>query len=395
MDIMSKRKPSIVMAKNAGVRDPIRAGGINKPRKPAKPASRTQKQLAVENQELRARVAEAEEILRAIRTGEVDAILVSGVDGDQIYTLKQAESALQKAKARAQLYLDIAAVMFLVLDTDQKVILINKKGCEILGYAEKEIVGLNWSEHFLPHAEKDRVAATLVEVMKAEGGQLEYFEGLVLTKSGQERLIAWRSAVLTDEADQTIGIVSSGADITERIQLQNAFDAVLREQSIRDHLTGLFNRRYMEETLERELHRATRRGLPVGIIMFDIDNFKQFNDTYGHAAGDAILHLVGSFLLEHVRGEDIACRYGGDEFIIILPDASLNVTRERSDFIYNYFRQFNLQFEEQSLEPIMLSMGIGVSPDDDSTVQAILKAVDDAMYKVKREGRDHPRVAKP
>ena len=195
---------------------PRNAAKSTKPGKSAKPASRTQKQLVVENEELRARVAEAEEILRAIRTGEVDAILVSGADGDQIFTLKQAEDALQQARDRAQLYLDIAAVMFLVLDTDQKVILINKKGCEILGYAEQEIVGLNWSEHFLPQAEKDRVAAAFGEIMRAQGGQLEYFEGRVLTKNGQERLIIWHSAVLTDEDGQTIGIVSSGADITER-----------------------------------------------------------------------------------------------------------------------------------------------------------------------------------
>src|ERR1044072_1734947 len=105
----------------------------------AKPASRTQKQLAVENEQLRSRVAEAEEILRAIRTGEVDAILFSGADGDQIFTLKQAEDALQRAKERAQLYLDIAPVMFIVLDADRKVVLINKRGCEILGDAEQEI----------------------------------------------------------------------------------------------------------------------------------------------------------------------------------------------------------------------------------------------------------------
>jgi len=190
------------------------------PRKPAKPVSRAQKKLAVENAELRARVADAEEILRAIRTGEVDAILVSGAGGDQIFTLKQAEDALQRAKDRAQLYLDLAPVMFIVLDTDQKVILINKKGCEILGYTEQEMVGLNWSEHFLPHAEKDRIDAEFDRIMLSEVGQLEYFEDRVLTKSGQERLIGWHSAVLTDEDGQTVGLVSSGADITRRRQVE-------------------------------------------------------------------------------------------------------------------------------------------------------------------------------
>jgi PAS domain S-box-containing protein len=118
--------------------------------------------------------------------------------------------------------------------------------------------------------------------------------------------------------------------ITERKHAQHALlrsEALLREQSVRDHLTGLFNRRYLEETLERELLRASRRKLPLGVIMLDVDDFKRFNDVYGHAAGDAILHRLGEMLLGQVRGEDIPARYGGDEFIIVLPDASREVTR--------------------------------------------------------------------
>src|SRR5687767_6539572 len=120
-------------------------------------------------------------------------------------------------------------------------------------------------------------------------------------------------------------------DITERKQAQDALlksQALLREQSVRDHLTGLFNRRYMEETLERELLRAARKQLSLGIIMLDLDNLKQFNDTWGHAVGDEVLCELGSLLLRLVRAEDIPCRYGGDEFILILPDASQDVTRE-------------------------------------------------------------------
>ena len=185
-------------------------------------------------------------------------------------------------------------------------------------------------------------------------------------------------------------------DITERKQAQDALlksQALLREQSVRDHLTGLFNRRYMEETLERELLRAARKQLSLGIIMLDLDNLKQFNDTWGHAAGDEILGAVGSLLLRQVRGEDIACRYGGDEFILILPDASQKVTRERAELICEQAKQFHLQFDGQCLAAVTLSLGIAVFPEHGVTSTGILRAVDAALYRAKREGRDRVVVA--
>ena len=185
-------------------------------------------------------------------------------------------------------------------------------------------------------------------------------------------------------------------DVTERKHAQDALlksQALLREQSVRDHLTGLFNRRYMEETLERELLRATRKQLSLGMIMLDVDNLKRFNDTWGHAAGDEILRELGSLLLRHVRGEDIACRYGGDEFILILPDATRGVTRERAELICEHAGRFHLQFEEQSLAAVTLSLGVAVFPEHGSTSTGILRAVDAALYRAKHEGRGRVAVA--
>ena len=185
-------------------------------------------------------------------------------------------------------------------------------------------------------------------------------------------------------------------DITERKQAQDALlesQALLLEQSVRDHLTGLFNRRYMEETLERELLRAARRQLSLGIIMLDLDNLKQFNDTWGHAAGDDILRELGSLLLRHVRGEDIACRYGGDEFVLILPDASEQVTRERAELICEHAQQFHLQYEGQSLAAVTLSLGVAVFPEHGVTSIGILRSADTALYHAKHEGRNQVVMA--
>jgi diguanylate cyclase (GGDEF)-like protein len=185
-------------------------------------------------------------------------------------------------------------------------------------------------------------------------------------------------------------------DISERKQAQDALlksHALLREQSVRDHLTSLFNRRYMEETLERELLRAARKGLSLGVIMLDVDDLKRFNDTWGHAAGDEILRELGSLLLRQVRGEDIACRYGGDEFILVLPDASRDVTRERAKLICEYAQQFHLQFEGQRLAPVTLSLGVAVFPGHGTTSTGILRAVDAALYQAKHEGRSRVVMA--
>jgi diguanylate cyclase (GGDEF)-like protein/PAS domain S-box-containing protein len=185
-------------------------------------------------------------------------------------------------------------------------------------------------------------------------------------------------------------------DITERKQAQDALlksQELLREQSVRDHLTGLFNRRYMEETLERELLRTARKNLSLGIIMLDVDEFKHFNDTYGHAAGDVILRELGSLLLRQVRGEDIPCRYGGDEFILILPDATREVTRERAERICELAKQFHLRFEGQSLAGVTLSLGVAVFPEHGATSMGILKAVDAALYRAKHNGRGRVVVA--
>ncbi len=186
-------------------------------------------------------------------------------------------------------------------------------------------------------------------------------------------------------------------DITARKQAEEALiksEALLREQSVRDHLTGLFNRRYMEETLERELMRAIRKHLSLGILMIDIDNFKQFNDTFGHAAGDAILRTLGRMLLENVRGEDIPSRFGGDEFIVVLPDASQVVVQRRTEQLRENAHSIRIQYEGQTLEGVTLSLGAAFFPEDGTTSVILLKAVDDALYRAKRAGRDRVYTAK-
>lgn len=183
------------------------------------------------------------------------------------------------------------------------------------------------------------------------------------------------------------------AQIDRQIRQLAIREAQLRELSIRDHLTNLFNRRYMEETLEREVQRAIRNEASLGVIMLDIDNFKQLNDTLGHAAGDALFQALGRLLNTQVRRGDIACRYGGDEFVLILPDASQDVTRERAERLWNEVKHLHVEYKGQVLEPSTISLGVAIFPAHGSTGEAVLKAADDALYRAKQAGRGRLVVA--
>ena len=167
----------------------------------------------------------------------------------------------------------------------------------------------------------------------------------------------------------------------------------LHSQSVRDLLTGLFNRRYLEESLQREVSRAKRSKRPLGIVMLDLDNFKPFNDTLGHEAGDNVLREVGHFLQRHVRGDDIACRYGGEEFTLILPETSLEVIRARAEQLRERIKQLQVGYHGQLLGPLTVSLGVAILPDHGTSGEAVLHAADAALYRAKAEGRDRVVVA--
>jgi diguanylate cyclase (GGDEF)-like protein len=167
----------------------------------------------------------------------------------------------------------------------------------------------------------------------------------------------------------------------------------LRSQSIRDPLTGLFNRRFMEESLELEIRRATRNQRPLGMIMIDLDHFKYFNDTFGHEAGDLLLKELGALLKGNIRGEDIACRYGGEEFTLILPEGTGAVTRQRAEFFRDAIQRLDVHYRGRPLGKITASMGVAVFPDHGRTASALIEAADKALYRSKNEGRDRVTLA--
>jgi diguanylate cyclase (GGDEF)-like protein len=162
----------------------------------------------------------------------------------------------------------------------------------------------------------------------------------------------------------------------------------LEHQSIRDGLTGLFNRHFMEIALERELRRAARHHKPVAILMLDIDHFKEFNDTYGHEAGDTVLRELGEALMQSVRNEDILCRYGGEEFVAIMPELSLDAAMERAESLRRMVSEMRVRIRGESLREITLSIGVAVYPQHAETLEEVLRAADRALYEAKHLGRN-------
>jgi diguanylate cyclase (GGDEF)-like protein len=170
----------------------------------------------------------------------------------------------------------------------------------------------------------------------------------------------------------------------------------LREQSIRDPLTKLFNRRYLEEAMQIEAARAQRSGTPLAVVMADIDHFKRFNDTHGHEAGDALLREVAGQIQTHFRHGDIVCRYGGEEFTVIAPGASLDLICRRVDELRRLVREMTIDFRGQRLGPVTMSFGIDVwTAADERSTDTLIGEADRALFRAKRLGRDRIEVVPP
>lgn len=162
----------------------------------------------------------------------------------------------------------------------------------------------------------------------------------------------------------------------------------LRLQSLHDPLTGLYNRRYLEEHLQRELLRSERRNRPLAVVMLDVDHFKRFNDRHGHAAGDALLGKVGQTLRDLIRNEDVACRYGGEEFTLVLPETDRAIALRRAEQIREAIGSTTVLHAREVLGPNTASLGVAMFPEDAKDASTLLQLADAALYRAKHAGRN-------
>jgi diguanylate cyclase (GGDEF)-like protein/PAS domain S-box-containing protein len=213
-----------------------------------------------------------------------------------------------------------------------------------------------------------------------------------------------------EQTKQLNGRIILAYDITERKQLENELKNTnkiltakileveflkekLQEQAIRDPLTGVFNRRFLAESLDKEVSKAERENTPVSIIMMDVDFFKNFNDTYGHKCGDVVLQDLANFLTENSRQGDIVCRYGGEEFVILMPNATLHDAYERAETWRQTYSARSIRYAGNDLS-ICFSAGVASFPLHGAAGEAILYAADHALYYSKNEGRNRVTIYK-
>ncbi len=194
-------------------------------------------------------------------------------------------------------------------------------------------------------------------------------------------------------AEKRISLVEEMVELSSMAFASLNLHAKLASQSIRDGLTGLFNRHFMEVAFERELHRALRRHAQLAVMMLDVDHFKSFNDTFGHEAGDIVLRSVAQSFQQSVRSEDIVCRYGGEEFIIILPEISEKLALERADTIRRNIHGLRMKLNGETQLSVTVSIGVAMYPTPARDAANLVRLADQALYEAKRAGRDRVYLA--
>ena len=315
---------------------------------------------------------------------------------------KRAESALAESQARLKAIFDNAGAGIGVTGPDAKYIFVNDRWAEMVGYTPAELSNMTIYEICHP----DDVGMAREKITSLMNGQIEsyqiekrfrrkdgsYFWATVTSRSTRKPDGSFESSIgiiadITSLKKAEMELINANRLLNYQLEEIAALRDKLREQAIRDPLTNLYNRRFMEETLSLEIHRARRSQAFVSLVMMDIDHFKLVNDRFGHKVGDQVLEALGRMLLDNTRKSDVACRYGGEEFLIVLPGTSLEDAARRAE-------QFRANFEAMRVgdkrHPTKATMSIGIAcfPTHGEDGEQVLDHADEALYAAKAAGRN-------
>jgi len=217
------------------------------------------------------------------------------------------------------------------------------------------------------------------------GGVIIFAEDITERVRAREQILHLNAELERRVHERTAQLEASVMELRHALLMAEGLRRDLHEQAVRDPLTGLFNRRFLEECLDREVARARRSGASLALVMFDLNKFKELNDTFGHAAGDAVLREVGRLLRRNVRAGDIACRYGGDEFTIVMPRSTGENAVRKALHLHELIRDLHPGIRSKDLPPIECSMGVAAFPEHGNSGGALVTSADAALYRAKRE----------
>jgi diguanylate cyclase (GGDEF)-like protein/PAS domain S-box-containing protein len=326
---------------------------------------------------------------------------------------KLSEEKLRESEERFRTLVNSMDDIVYTLDTEQKHTGVYGSWVEKSRQTPDFYLGRSARDIFGPEASRIHERAN----QKALNGKVTVYEWFVDIEAGK---LHYQTSVspLRETNGKIYGIVGLGRDITDRKYAEESvrqankslqahineiekLQRKLREQAIRDPLTNLFNRRYLQETLEREISRSRRGKQHVSLIIMDIDHFKNVNDKYGHAAGDEMLRAISALLKKNIRQEDIPCRYGGEEFLIVLPGASTQIAQKRANKLQEGVNALQVEHNGQNIH-VTISLGIATFPMHGSTGEKTLLRADQALYLAKQDGRnrvvvfdDYHRTSQP
>ena len=322
-----------------------------------------------------------------------------------------------------RVFIDQAPVAIAMLDREMRYLAASRRWLSDYGFSDRDIRGLSHYELFpdIPQRWLDihrralagEIIATDEDCYERANGTVQWLRwevrpwfksdvqgGIIIfavditkRKQAEEERKRDQLRVVQLNAELELRVLQRTAELEDLVaKLSHALEEAdqlrkdLREQAIRDSLTGLFNRRFLEETLAQEVARATRGQHAFGLLMFDIDEFKKLNDTYGHAGGDAVLRGVGRILGRRLRAQDVACRFGGDEFIVVMPETALENAVHKATELLGRLQNMHEEDVEMPLPGMKFSMGVAAFPDHGGSGDALLSAVDAALYRAKQQG---------
>ncbi|MCZ2120675.1 MAG: GGDEF domain-containing protein [Anaerolineales bacterium] len=277
--------------------------------------------------------------------------------------------------------LDHIPELALVIDAHDRILDANSKMQAWLGKSKEELIGKDPLEVFRPWPQLINRILFAAEETKHE---------IEIASAPTTTLELVVIPIFDSQTKRLNGRVIVAHDITERKLLENHLQQLtqkLKEQATRDPLTGVFNRRFLAESLTKEIAHAVRESRTISIVMLDVDHFKKINDTYGHQCGDEALQNLANFLVENSRQGDIVCRYGGEEFAILMPQASAQGAYERAETWRREFGAKRLCVKNQELR-VTFSAGVANFPKHGADSETLLQAADSALYQSKNNGRN-------